>query len=78
MDLHKRLSILGCSTLPVILNLHYFKRDSYIYRQLQCLRMSGLQKPVCGYPPSISEESKYRKRHSGIVTKENDNEVPKQ
>lgn len=32
LELHKRLSILGCAILPVILNLHFFKRDSYIYR----------------------------------------------
>ncbi len=54
LNLHRMLAILGCATLPVILNLHYFKRDSYIYRSLQCLRMSGLQKPVCGYPPSLA------------------------
>ena len=35
-----RVLILGCSILPVILNLHYFQRDSYIVKQMSGLRFA--------------------------------------
>ena len=48
-----------------ILNLQYFKRESYISVICQASVCSGRQKSRCGHPPSRRQESKYGKRHFG-------------
>ena len=55
---------------PVILNLHDDIRDSYIRKWMSGHHVSGRQKLMCGYPPSLARKSKYRKRHFGYNTKD--------
>lgn len=51
----------------VILNLQYFKRDSYIFKPMSGLTVfGGRQKFVCGYPPSGVLGVKIQERHFGV------------
>ena len=50
---------LGCSTTSTVLNLHYFKRDSYNCQlDVRPPFVRGRQKSGCGYPPSFARSQK--------------------
>jgi len=70
---------LRCSQLLLFLNLQYFKRDSYIVRQLPSLHSQedcrGRQKSDCGCPPGIMLGVKRQERHFGAFTKEKSSPV---
>ena len=66
-----KVLVLECSILPVILNLHYFKRDSNIFKWMSCLRMRQWKaEAYLRLPTQLGQESKYGNRHSGIRTRD--------